>query len=59
MASFRKGQRVSVTRKGKTVEGKFVGEEDAGAGRGGGIWIEVDLGEGKTTRARPAQVSAA
>ncbi|MNG20229.1 hypothetical protein D3C84_1044650 [compost metagenome] len=59
MSEFKKGQAVTFTnpRKQERV-GKYVGEVDLGAGRGQGIYAQVEV-DGKTLKVRPSRLRAA
>ena len=59
MSAFKKGQAVIFTNPHKQDKpGKFVGEIDNGAGKGGGKYLIVEV-DGKEMRARPSMVRAA
>lgn len=59
MSEFKKGQSVIFTNpRGHEKQGTYVGEQDLGAGRGGGKYLVVAV-DGKELRARPTKVKAA
>jgi hypothetical protein len=59
MSNFSAGQAVVITNpRGTEKAGKYVGTQDLGSRRGGGLYLVVDV-EGKQLRARPSKVRAA
>lgn len=57
MNEFTKGQAVTFTNpRGQQKAGKYLGTIDLGAGRGQGIYAQVDV-DGKTMKVRPSKLS--
>lgn len=59
MSEFKKGQAVTATLpRGIEKQGKYLGEVNLGAGRGQGVYAQVEV-EGKTLEVRPSKLRAA
>jgi hypothetical protein len=53
--NFKPGQKVTVRARSKVMTGKYLAERPGAKG----VYLDIDLGEGKTGSYRPSQVQAA
>ena len=59
MSEFKKNQPVKFTNpRGQLKAGKYLGEVNTGAGRGQGVYAQVEV-DGKTLKVRPSKLRAA
>ena len=59
MSEFKNGQKVTASLpRGIEKEGKYLGEINLGAGRGQGVYAQVEV-DGKTLKVRPSKLRAA
>ncbi|CAD5376745.1 conserved hypothetical protein [Pseudomonas sp. OF001] len=59
MSEFKKNQPVKFTNpRGQMKTGKYLGEVNTGAGRGQGVYAQVEV-DGKTLKVRPSKLRAA
>lgn len=59
MSEFKQGQAVKFTNPRSQVKsGKYIGQINTGAGRGQGIYAQVEV-DGKTLKVRPSKLTSA